>query len=83
MQSDRSCSPAIPALAIESAIMHLLLDDEHPGPWTMAEIELEIGGKRIDVQDAISSLRRAGLLHVCGEVSWATRAARAMGRLEG
>lgn len=52
--------------AVEAAIMGLLLSDEHRGPWTRPEIELEMGGGLLTVCDALLTLNRSGLVHLEG-----------------
>lgn len=66
----------------EQAIMMLLLSDEHQGPWTRSEIELELSATPLDVSDALADLHGSGLLHLQGELVIASRAARRMDELE-
>jgi hypothetical protein len=50
---------------VERSILNVLVDDGEQRPWSLAEVEREfqdIGG-RIDVQDALASLGRFGLIH--------------------
>lgn len=61
---------------IEQAIHGLLIYREEQRPWSIHEIELEIGDS-IAVADSIARLKGLGLLHRCGEFVWATRAALA------
>lgn len=61
---------------IEQAIHGLLIYREEQRPWSVHEIELEIGDS-IAVADSIARLKGLGLLHRCGEFVWATRAALA------
>jgi hypothetical protein len=58
----------------ERAVLHMLLDSEVPGPWSVHEIEVEMGS-RVRAADAIAGLRRAGLVHRCEEFVFATRPA--------
>ncbi|HEY1689366.1 MAG TPA: hypothetical protein VGF95_10965 [Solirubrobacteraceae bacterium] len=62
--------------AIESAIHGMLVDRDEQRPWSVREIELEIGDARL-VSDALGNLYGCGLVHRCGEFVWATRAALA------
>jgi hypothetical protein len=52
----------------------LLNDRDVQRPWSIHEIELEIGDA-IDVEDAVARLHGAGLLHKVGDYVWITRAA--------
>ena len=66
----------------EAAIMGLLLSGGHHGPWTRAELELEVSATPLDVGDALAALQGSGLLHVQGELVMASRAAQRMDELE-
>lgn len=65
-----------------SAILAVLLASDYHGPWTRAEIERELSGSAIEVQDALAELRGAGLIHVHDELVFSSRAARRMDELE-
>jgi hypothetical protein len=67
---------------IEAAIMTLLLSGGHEGPWTRAELELEVSASPLDVQDVLAALRGSGLLHMEGDLVIASRAARRIDELE-
>ncbi len=43
-------------------VLELLLDDDTQRPWTMSEIEREIGSQVV-AADALAGLDRAGLIH--------------------
>jgi hypothetical protein len=58
----------------ERSVLGLLLDPDVPGPWSVHEIEVELGS-HVRAADAIAGLRRAGLVHLCGEFVFATRPA--------
>lgn len=58
----------------ERAVLHMLLDPDVPGPWTVHEVEVELGS-RVRAADAIAALRRAGLVHRCEEFVFASRPA--------
>jgi hypothetical protein len=58
----------------ERTVLDLLLDPDVPGPWSVHEIEVELGS-RVRAADAIAGLRRAGLVHCCEEFVFATRPA--------
>jgi hypothetical protein len=48
------------------ALLTLMLDDEASYPWSIAEIERELGD-RVRTLDAIRRLEAAGLLHRTGD----------------
>jgi hypothetical protein len=58
----------------------LLLASDSQRPWSVAEVERELG-EHIATVDAVTSLHAAGLIHQCGEFVFATRAALCMDRL--
>jgi hypothetical protein len=66
----------------EAAIMTLLLSGCHEGPWTRAELELELSAPPLNAQDALKALQGSGLVHVEGELVIASRAAQRMDELE-
>jgi hypothetical protein len=61
---------------IEQAIHGLLIYREEQRPWSIHEIELELGSS-LAVEDSLRRLQGVGLLHRCGEFVWASRAALA------
>jgi len=65
-----------------SAVLSLLLATDYQGTWTRAEIERELSGSRVEVQDALAELRATGLIHVHDELVFSTRAARRMDELD-
>jgi len=65
-----------------SAVLSLLLATDYQGPWTRAEIERELSGSRVEVQDALADLCAAGLIHIHDELVFSARAARRMDELE-
>jgi hypothetical protein len=48
--------------AHEGTVLDLLLDAENQRPWSIEEVNLEIGNAVV-VADAIANLRAAGLIH--------------------
>lgn len=66
----------------EAAIMTLLLSGCHEGPWTRAELELELSAPPLNAQDALRALQGSGLVHVQGELVIASMAAQRMDELE-
>jgi hypothetical protein len=84
MQDDPSLdSPDVlrESSVIESGIYDRLVTPNQQRPWAVRELVLEIGS-RIDVEDALTRLHGAGLVHRCGEFVWATRAALAADAIE-
>jgi hypothetical protein len=58
----------------ERTVLHLLLDPDVPGPWSVHEVGVELGSE-VRAADAIAGLRRAGLVHRFDEFVFATRPA--------
>jgi hypothetical protein len=61
---------------VEEAIYVLLVQRDEQRPWSVQEVEREIGDAGA-VVDALRTLNGLGLVHRCGEFVWATRAALA------
>jgi hypothetical protein len=80
MHDESSPGRAEEAPTIEGAILALLLVEDEQRPWSVGELELEIGS-HVDTVDAIAALHRAGLLHRCGDFVFPTRAAISSERL--
>ena len=59
---------------VEHAVFILLTARKEQRPWSVREVELEIGDP-VGVADSLAHLHRGGLIHRCGEFVWATRAA--------
>jgi hypothetical protein len=74
MHDESSRRRADEAPAVEGAILGLLLVEDEQRPWSVSELELEIGS-HVDTVDAIAALHRAGLIHRCGDLVFPTRAA--------
>jgi len=74
MQQERSGTPGDMAEQVERAILAMLLVADEQPPWSMHEVELEIGD-HIETADGLGALHRAGMIHRCGEFVFATRAA--------
>jgi hypothetical protein len=74
MQDERTSERENTADQAEQAVFMLLTGREDQRPWSVREIELEIGD-RVAVADSLAHLHRGGLIHRCGEFVWATRAA--------
>jgi hypothetical protein len=58
----------------ERTVLHLLVNPDAPGPWSVHEVGVELGSE-VRAADAIAGLRRAGLVHRCNEFVFATRPA--------
>ncbi len=60
--------------------MGLLLRPSDQRPWSVEEVEREVGDALV-VADAIAALLAVGLIHRCGDFVFASRAAVCMDRL--
>jgi len=74
MQDESRRTTANSTDRVERAILALLLGADEQRPWSVGEVELEIGD-RIETLDGLAALHRAGLIHCCGEFVFAARAA--------
>ena len=79
MQDETSQNASEEDERAQKAVLGLLLQPNDQRPWSVAEIERELG--EIEVTDAIAALHAAGLLHRCGEFVFASHAAVSMDRL--
>jgi hypothetical protein len=70
----------LPPEAAQAAVLGLLTDAEVQRPWSVAELEREIGD-RVRTADALTRLYAAGLVHRFDEFVFATRAAVRAGEL--
>lgn len=77
-QSDDDESERLPAHEnpgqIEQAIFCTLVSSQEQRPWSVREMEMELGSP-IAVEDSLRRLQAGGLIHRCGDFVWATRAA--------
>lgn len=80
MQDDSTRSVAAEEQRVDQAILALLLTPEEQRPWSVREVELEIG-EQLATVDSLARLRAAGLIHRCGEFVFAARAALIAERL--
>jgi hypothetical protein len=71
-QEATTCSPAEDDDRIDGAILGLLIDS--PVPWSVLEVEREIGDE-IATADGLARLARAGLIHRFDGFVFATRTA--------
>jgi hypothetical protein len=74
MQEERTPDGVKEPDQVEQAVFMLLAVRDEQRPWSVREIELEIGDP-VGVADSLMHLHGAGLIHRCGEFVWATRAA--------
>jgi hypothetical protein len=77
MQDERNDVPpeaVVPPEQAEAAILGLLTDAEVQRPWSVAELEREIG-HHVRAVDAVARLYAAGLIHRVGGFVFASRAA--------
>ena len=58
----------------ESAVLLMLLHMGHPWPWSMTEIDRELGNELL-AADAVVGLHAADLVHRTGEFVFPTRSA--------
>jgi len=61
---------------MDTAVLALMLDDEHQRPWADDEIVREIGSVN-GATDSLDRLHGAGLIHRLEGFAWATRPALA------
>jgi hypothetical protein len=80
MQHQTSLPPSEENLRTQQAILGMLVAPDARRPWSIAEVENEIG-KGTTTTDALACLYAAGLIHRCGEFVFATRAALHSDRL--
>ena len=67
---------------VERVVLDLLLDRDHRGPWSVAEIGREIGCE-LAAADAVVGLHAAGLVHRVHEFVFVTRTAARFDQLTG
>jgi hypothetical protein len=58
---------------VRRAILDLLVHEPSQRPWSLAELEAEIGDA-LDVRDGVRQLQGLGLVHRCEDFVWAARA---------
>lgn len=73
MQGNPILSEAEKQRAMDSSILESLLCSDAARPWSVAEIEREIGSH--EAVDGLGRLARAGLIHRHDGFVWASRAA--------
>lgn len=80
MRDQRSGVDDVGSACVERALLGVLLFSEFRGPWSVGELERELGGD-VSVIVAIDALHAAGVVHRCEGFVWATRAAARAGWL--
>jgi hypothetical protein len=80
MQDETSHNSSDEDERAQKAVLGLLLRPNDQRPWSVQEVEREVG-ETIAAADAIASLNAAGLIHRCGDFVFASRAALCMDRL--
>jgi hypothetical protein len=80
MQDESTLTVAEREDAVDKAILALLLTPEEQRPWSVHEVELEMGD-RLAAVDSLARLHGAALVHRCGDFVFASRAAITAERL--
>jgi hypothetical protein len=80
MQDESTPTVADEERRADQAILALPLTPEEQRPWSVHEVELEMGDHLATV-DSLARLRATGLIHRCGEFVFASRVALTAERL--
>ncbi len=76
MPDERSSNPPSGPEVAERAIVLQVLRNDHDERWSRAELEREIYDiEPIELADALERLRQDGVVHLSGELVWASRCA--------
>jgi hypothetical protein len=77
MRSERSGYQLENGDVAERAIVLQVLRDDHPERWSRAELERELYDvEPLIIGGALERLREEGVVHLSGELVWASRCAR-------
>ncbi len=78
MRSERSgCELKDDEIAERAIVLQVLRDDRDDERWVRAELEGEIYDiEPLAINEALERLREAGVVHLSGELVWASRCAR-------
>jgi len=79
MHHNPTTDPALDEAQWDSTILDLLVH-EHPGLWTLHELD-QLGGDTLALADALARLQGLGLIHRVNDCVFATRAAAHMHKL--
>ncbi len=80
MHQEPSRGVAVESDHLQLVVLEVLLTDEAPGLWSTRELAQAVGDPVITA-DAISALHASGLVHLCEEFVFPTRAAACSARL--
>ncbi len=84
-EAAETAKPVVPyddPYTAERAIVLQVLRDDHDERWSRADLEVELHDVEAQaVTDALESLRQAGVLHLSGDLVWASRCARRLSDL--
>jgi hypothetical protein len=72
--------PSVDAAA--RGIMSVLLASDYNGPWAREDLERQMSSPALTVMDALLDLQAEGLVHIFGEIVFASHAARRMDDLD-
>jgi hypothetical protein len=82
MPGERSRYHAEDGEIAERAIVLQVLREDHEERWSRAELERELYDiEPLQLSDALARLREAGVVHLAGELVWASRCARRLDQL--
>jgi hypothetical protein len=65
----------------EHVILHLMLDEPAPGPWSTEELA-RVYGDPVQTADALASMHAMGVIHRHRQFVWPTRTAARTAQIE-
>jgi DNA-binding HxlR family transcriptional regulator len=81
MRSERSSSSGIEEIAERAVILQVLRNDRNER-WSRTELEREIYDiEPLAISEALDRLHEEGIVHLAGELTWASRCARRLDEL--